>query len=95
MDIEYMEVDEDGYIVEVYALPKDMEVPDNYKEGWGSSKGLYKPRWDYEQGKWIDEITKEELEAIEQPDEGDAFDQLTEEEKDELLLRLLEDRGLK
>ncbi|QIA28506.1 hypothetical protein [Phage f2b1] len=54
---QYYHVDEDGYVLETYVYD-DASVPPNHFEGWGS--GIESPRWDFEQGKWIDEKPAED-----------------------------------
>lgn len=54
---QFYEVDEDGFIVEIYALDtssSDFKCPDNYFEGWGSNDSFYIPKWDFVNKRWIE-----------------------------------------
>ena len=102
--IDYAEIDEEGNIIEVYSLPIDEEVPEQYKRVWGQDAAFFEPKWDYDNNKWIESKSKDEIEikkkkeeeALKQEkiDNNVDFRDLSESKKDELLLLLLKDRGL-
>lgn len=47
----------------------------------GDGRGMYKPKWDATQGKWIETLSKEEIEELNKPaaPEPDAQDQLNKQ----------------
>jgi hypothetical protein len=54
---QYYHVDEEGYILGTYVFD-DSDIPPMYFEGWG--EGIEEPRWDFEQGKWVETRPLEE-----------------------------------
>jgi hypothetical protein len=59
---EYFQIDkETGFPLEVRLFREGEEVPENYKPGWGQDVLLYKPKWDFELGQWVETISLEEI----------------------------------
>lgn len=66
MALEYLEVDENGQILDVHLLNSDDEVPANHFLGWGDLI-FYKPKWDFTTSSWVEGATSEELIALKNP----------------------------
>lgn len=77
---EYFEVDNNGNIVKVVLLDTNQEIPPNHLEGWGQGKTFYKPIYDFELGDWVESLTQEEIDEINnQPKELTETEKLKEE----------------
>lgn len=62
----YLEVDEEGLIVETHLFGEEDHIPSNCFEGWGD-RVFYKPRWDYERADWVEALTPEEIYNLTKP----------------------------
>lgn len=64
---EFKQIDlQTGEVIESYLLDidvKDFEVPEDYKECW-VNKSFYKPIYGFELDMWIEGLTSEEIEAV-------------------------------
>ncbi|MFC7805385.1 hypothetical protein ACFRGK_17140 [Bacillus subtilis] len=56
------EIDENGYIIKGYE-PDAKDIPDGVVDAWEGS-GFFKPRYDREQGQWVEGATQEEIDEI-------------------------------
>ncbi|WP_181218883.1 hypothetical protein [Bacillus subtilis] len=56
------EVDENGYIIKGYE-PDAKDIPDGVVDAWEGS-GFFKPRYNREQGQWVEGATQEEIDEI-------------------------------
>ncbi len=61
---EYLKVDLDGNVLDVIALdPEEDEIPENHFTGWGD-RSFYQPIWDFDLGDWVEGLSQEEIDAI-------------------------------
>ncbi|MCY8199786.1 hypothetical protein MOC25_08750 [Bacillus subtilis] len=56
------EIDENGYIIKGYE-PDAKDIPDGVVDAWEGS-GFFKPRYNREQGQWVEGATQEEIDEI-------------------------------
>lgn len=76
--------DDNGYFDYFSSVPEGSELETNetlvvpYD---ANGAGMYKPKWDATQGKWIETLSKEEIDALNKPaaPEPDAQDQLNKQ----------------
>lgn len=54
--IQYKEIDENGFVVETYALEEWETPPSNYVESWGGNQSFYVAKWDFQLGEWTENI---------------------------------------
>ncbi|MGV6972711.1 hypothetical protein ACWA17_14910 [Bacillus halotolerans] len=56
------EIDENGNIIKGYE-PDAKDIPDGVVDAWEGS-GFFKPRYNREQGQWVEGATQEEIDEI-------------------------------
>lgn len=66
MKTEYLQVDENGFLVDSKFISEDEQVPSNCFPGWGD-RVLHKPVWDFELGDWKEGLTPEEIYNLTKP----------------------------
>ena len=76
--------DDNGYFNYFSSVPKgsDLEANETLIVPYDANgAGMYKPKWDATQGKWIETLSKEEIEELNKPaaPEPDAQDQLNKQ----------------
>lgn len=86
MKIEAFEINDDGYIAEVYAHEEN-EVPE-YLVTTKPPEGLYKPRWTGTE--WVEGITQEEFDELDNQPRGKTQLEILQETVDRLVLDSLE-----
>ena len=62
--IEIFEVDKNGHIIENYLHDEKLTLPEGSFVVERLPVGIHRPKWDFENKKWIDEITEEELREV-------------------------------
>lgn len=76
--------DDNGYFDYFSSVPEgsDLETNETLVAPYDANgAGMYKPKWDATQGKWIETLSKEEIEELNKPaaPEPDAQDQLNKQ----------------
>lgn len=76
--------DDNGYFDYFSSVPEgsDLETNETLVVPYDANgAGMYKPKWDATQGKWIETLSKEEIDALNKPatPEPDAQDQLNKQ----------------
>lgn len=76
--------DDNGYFDYFSSVPEgsDLETNETLVVPYDANgAGMYKPKWDATQGKWIETLTQEEIDALNKPaaPEPDAQDQLNKQ----------------
>lgn len=61
---EYFEVDNNGNIIGNVLLDENGEIPKNHFKGWGQDVVFYKPIYDFSLNKWVENLSQEEIDAI-------------------------------
>lgn len=62
MEKEYFIIDvESGDILDVVLLAEGDDVPDDHKQGWGTSRSFHKPVWCFETNDWKEGLTADEI----------------------------------
>lgn len=76
--------DDNGYFDYFSSVPEgsDLEANETLVVPYDANgAGMYKPKWDATQGKWVETLTQEEIDALNKPaaPEPDAQDQLNKQ----------------
>lgn len=76
--------DDNGYFDYFSSVPEgsDLETNETLVVPYDANgAGMYKPKWDATQGKWVETLTQEEIDALNKPaaPEPDAQDQLNKQ----------------
>lgn len=76
--------DDNGYFDYFSSVPEgsDLETNETLAVPYDANgAGMYKPKWDATQGKWVETLTQEEIDALNKPaaPEPDAQDQLNKQ----------------
>lgn len=81
-------VDENGFIVDsvTFEEGEEFEIQPNWISD--SVPNFYKPKWDFEQEKWIEGATQEEIDEIEKQQPNPNGIDLLKQENEELKQRL-------